>query len=174
RGLVGLVQYRPRNRPRRVDAVGACALKRPCARTGRVERSESAIGKAQVAMFHVVPVMNPAGDDPCWIDPGDQGAWEGTTCACARRSECDNGGLRTKERCPAEIQDAVTHVASQQPPCREQHAETNECISENVCSHKNFFLPFPPVNLILELRVRKKAKNLAGKCPPPGFRSVKK
>jgi hypothetical protein len=86
-------------------------------------------------MFHFVRVKKPAGDHPCRVDPGDKSALEGTTCARTRCIECDNGGLR--------------HAASQQPPYREEHADTNEkhadtneSISENLCSHKIAFLSF--------------------------------
>ena len=141
------------------QGMGACAFPR------NVEGGDSAVLVPHEAVIHGARItVNPRDHAPR-VDGYSLSALEGA-CACARRIECDNGGLWAKERRLAEIQDTIVHADSQQPRKREEQANANEYVLENFCSHKNFFLSFPAELILGSCWDSEEAKNLARESPP--------
>src|SRR5271167_713033 len=83
-----------RNRPRRVETVGARALEGACARARSVENSEGAVATAQEAVAHIVGVTGQSRNRARRVDSPSEGALaSGSVCACARGIEPDDSGL---------------------------------------------------------------------------------
>jgi hypothetical protein len=137
---------------------------------GNVEGGDSAVSSTHEAVKRIARISDLSRDHPSRVD-GQRLSAQGWACACARRIECDNGGLWTKERRLAEIQNAVAHVASQQAPFCEEQANANEYVSDNFCSHRNAF-SFSHAELILGSCGSGRAEEPSEKRPPPNSRSV--